>query len=121
MGYRLHVSRIEDNVFCGGKLYGYGDYEYNDDGNDGYIEKKTKSHQWLVEKGYLKGDEFWTYGFNPKIILNSREFKEFIELYNEDCNNFKEEYIIHPKDWIINDERVQKLINGKDDVLLEWY
>lgn len=110
MGYRLEVSKIK-HVKGYGKLYGYL----------GGKENNLKSHEWLLKKRYIDGDEYWTYGTNPQIILTPDEFKEFIYLYNEDCNNFDSEHIIHPKDWIINDKETKKLTDGQDDILLEWW
>ena len=70
MGYRLEISEIKYKA-CGGKLYGYSD------------EKQLKSYKYLVGKGYLDGDKYFSYGYNPSIPLRADEFKEFIKLYNE--------------------------------------
>lgn len=102
MGYRLEMSEIKYSA-CGGKLYGYVD-----------DEKQLKSYKWLLDRGYINGDEYWSYCFNPRIILNSIDFKEFIKLYLED---FKQErkcdfpYI----------EDLKKLESSENDVLLEWW
>ena len=101
MGYRLEISKIK-YCACGSKLYGYVD-----------DEKKLKSHQWLLEKGYIDGDEYWDYGCNPQIVLSPDEFKDF--------NKFKPEYIEYQKDYIINQKEIQELINGENDILLEWW
>lgn len=102
MGYRLEISEITYKA-CGGKLYGYLDDE----------EKKLPSYQWLLEKGYLTGNETWYYGFNPRIILTSEEFKEFIELYILDKMNESEYTMI--------EDSVKDLIETKCDKLLEWF
>lgn len=109
MGYRLEMSKIKHSA-CGGKLYGYVD-----------DEKKLKSHQWLLEKGYIDGDECWGYGCNPQIVLSPDEFKEFIKLYNEDVNNFKSFYIKRQKDLILNSIEIKELMDSDCDVLLEWW
>lgn len=111
MGYRLEVSELKHKQTYG-KLYGYCENE-----------KELKSYKWLEKKGFLKdvGDNWYDYYENPQIILSPNEFKEFITLYNEDCNNFENNYIKHPKDWIIKNEQTQELINGIKDIVLEWY
>lgn len=115
MGYRLEISKIK-YAACGGKLFGYVE-----------DETKLKSYQWLLEKGYLTGnkdEEFWDYGYNPQIILRPSEFREFIKLYNEDCNNMESDWVVHPKDWVINSKEINELINCKDYeeyILLEWW
>lgn len=110
MGYRLEMSKVKYSA-CGSKLYGYID-----------DEKKLKSHQWLLKKGYIDGDEYWDYGCNPRIVLRPYEFKEFIELYNEDFNKFKPQFCEeYPEDYIINQKEIQELIKNKETVLLEWW
>lgn len=113
MGYRLYMTKISKKYACGGKLFGYTD------------TSKLKSYQWLLKKGFLEGiddDEitFAECNGNPQIVLRPEEFEEFVKLYNEDCNNYNG-WLIHPKDWIINDKRVKELIKSKNDILLEWY
>lgn len=103
MGYRLEISELEYKA-CGGKLYGY-------------VEDTTelKSYKWLLDKNYIDGDEYWSYGCNPKIILDKEEFKEFIKLYNEDCNNAG-----HEKDVVLKDKDFQELIKSDKYKILEW-
>ena len=100
MGYRLEISKVE-YASCGGKLFGYVDNE-----------KNLKSYQYLLENGHINGDECWDYGCNPQILLNAKEFKEFIKLYSED---WKDKYGIeyHSDD--------SDLIDSNSDKLLEWY
>ena len=102
MGYRLEMSEIKYTA-CGGKLYGYVDNI-----------KELKSHQWLLEKGYITGNEDWDYWYNPRIILTSGEFKEFIELYKEDFKKYRK--LDNPYS-----EEIQKLIDSGEDILLEWW
>lgn len=105
MGYRLEMSKIKYTA-CGSELYGYVDNI-----------KELKSHQWLVDKGYIEGDEYWGYGFSPCIKLYPKEFKEFIELYNEDLQKFGP----FPKN-LMEDKDIQELINQENgSVLLEWW
>ena len=103
MGYRLEISEIKYKA-CGGKLYGYTD------------EKQLKSYTYLVKKGYLDGDECFGYGFYGNIPLSAEEFKEFIELYNEDCNE-----ISKTKDIVINSKDIKELLENDNDKLLQWW
>ena len=114
MGYRLEISKIKYYT-CGEKLYGYCD-----------DTSKLKSYKWLLNNGFLKGYEHrhqdWTFADcneNPHIVLSPKDFKKFIELYNEDFNNeYKEETT---KDCIIKNKKIQELINDNDYILLEWF
>ena len=103
MGYRLEISKMK-HAYCAGKLYGYT------------TEEDLKSYKWLLEHEYITEKESWTYECNPQIVLNAKEFKEFIELYNEDL---KEEYK-ETEDFLIDDEKMQELINDNCDKVLEW-
>lgn len=104
MGYRLEISEFKD-LNVGTKLFGYVD-----------DETKLKSYQWLLEHRKIVGEECWTYGYNPKIILNSEEFKEFIVLYIED----KKEYYSYPNfEEFANS--LLKISETEDCKLLEWY
>ena len=107
MGYRLEISKL-DYAACGGKLYGYIDDE---------TLEKLKSYKWLLDKGYIDGNEMWTYCCGPKpIVLSPGEFKEFIDLYIEDkrkirpTEQFEKEFV----------PDLQKLKDGKTFILLEW-
>ena len=103
MGYRLEISELKYKA-CGGKLYGYVD------------ETKLKSYKYLLDKGYLYGDEYFNYGFSGDIVLTDEEFKEFVKLYNEDCNDEK-----MPKDWFINQEEIKELLESNQDKVLQWW
>jgi hypothetical protein len=110
MGYRLEISEINYKA-CGGKLFGYF-------GNTKDELEELKSYRWLLEKEYISGDEYWSYGCNPQIVLNDDEFREFIKLYNDDWNECYKGQI--SKD-IINDEDIQELMGTNKDKLLEWF
>lgn len=105
MGYRLEMSKVKYSS-CGGKLFGYTE-------ND----KELKSYQWLVKNGYIDEDEYFDYGNNPKILLGANEFKEFINLYNEDWNEVWRDN----QNWVINNPEIQELLKWEDNVLLEWW
>ncbi len=104
MGYRLEISKMK-HAYCAGKLYGYT------------TEEDLKSYKWLLEHEYITGEESWTYGCNPQIVLTAKEFKEFIELYNEDHKKYYKE----TDDWFINNKEMQELINDNCNKVLEWF
>lgn len=103
MGYRLEISQIKHKASAG-KMFGYCD------------ETKLKSYNYLLKKGYLDGDEYFGYGFFGNIDLSPTEFKEFIELYNEDWNEHG-----GAKDCIINSKDIKELLETDDHKLLQWY
>lgn len=104
MGYRLEISKIKYST-CGGKLYGYTETD------------NLKSFKYLYNKGYLEGDEYWSYGCNPQIVLSATEFKEFIRLYIDDLKEYYH-YGEDEKSEIIED--LIRLSKTKGDKLLEW-
>lgn len=104
MGYRLEISKVKYST-CGGKLFGYTNVE------------KLRSWKYLKENGYIEGDECWDYGFNPYIVLNEEEFKDFIKLYINDLK----QYYQFPSNL---NNLIKDLINlskTKGNKLLEWY
>ena len=116
MGYRLEISKIEYTGVSGYKLYGYINEEEL---------KKLKSFRWLVEKDFIDEDDtYWGYNYNPQIILNSNEFIEFVQLYNDDLNKYYKElgydsgYI---KDSFINNTDMKELLKSNNKKLLEWW
>lgn len=108
MGYRLEIQRIKPSEYYGTKLYGYSvDLE------------KLKSYQLLKQLGKVDGTEYWSYGFKGNIILNAKEFKQFIKLYDEDLFN-NPIYRQMEKNEFINLPEIQKLLKSKEDKLLNW-
>lgn len=103
MGYRLEISKVIPSDVGGSKLYGYVE-----------DETKLKSYKWLLNHGYIDGDEVWTYGCNPQIVLTKHQFKEYMELYWNDLNTFRN------PEWEISEE-LKKLIEEDCDKLLEWW
>ena len=79
---------------------------------------KRLSYNYLLKKGYLDGDEYFSYGFNGNIVLSAKEFREFVELYNEDYN---EEKTYIEKDWFINSEEIKELLEDDSQKLIQWY
>lgn len=79
MGYRLAilcpgVGKSPDL----GKFYGY------------VIHDKLKSIKYLIDNHLLPDDDpdiFYYNEFGPDIILTAEQFREFIDLYQEDINN----------------------------------
>ena len=103
MGYRLEISEFEfkSQETCG-KLFGYVE-----------DEKQLKSHGWLLSHGYIDGNEWWNYGFNPKIVLDAKEFKEFMMLYAEDWKEYK--------GYDLMDEELKALCENDNYKFLEWF
>lgn len=109
MGYRLNISKVIDADIGGGKLYGYVE-----DMN------KLKSVQWLVANHYLEQENvnFPDWEANPTIVLRKDEFNEYIKLYYQDLNEFR-----NPDKtslWEF-DEDMKKLIEEDCSKLLEWW
>lgn len=79
MGYRPEFTEIRrERRWYGTKLYGYVDDTF-----------KLESCKWLVEKGWLVGDEAWGFCMEGRFMLTADEFREWFALYNAD---FKNEY-----------------------------
>ena len=101
MGYRLN---IDEHKYYGTKLYGYTD------------EKELKSYKYLQKIQKINGDECWFDGTENRIFLFADEFEKFIKLYNKDLNNENEK----EKDWFINQEEIQELLNSKSAKIIYW-
>lgn len=77
MGYRLNIEEIDkSNYLCCGKLYGYCD------------ETQLKSYNWLKDRGFINGEEYFDYGFEGNYVLKGYELIDFLELYIEDLKEF---------------------------------
>lgn len=79
MGYRPTICCHEDNWEFG-KFYGYVNLD------------NLKSIKWLIEHGKLEEYDddpklAFTAGF-PEIVFTAEEFREFIDLYQEDINGY---------------------------------
>lgn len=105
MGYRLEISKIKYKA-SGGKLYGYTETD------------NLKSFKYLYNKGYVDEDEYWSYGFNPQIVLTAKEFKEFIKLY---INDLKDYYNYSEEEKNVITQDLIRLSKTKGDKLLEWW
>lgn len=109
MGYRLEIERIghKEPNFYGTKLYGYVD------------EKKLKSYNWLLDKGFLDKNTYyiWTYCCDNPITMKVKDFREFAVLYDEDCSQTG-----YLPGMFIEDETIKQILNLKDDelLLLTW-
>lgn len=113
MGYRLEIHKSKYTGFSGGKLYGYIDTDKL---------KELKSFRWLVDRYYLEENDAnrFNYGFNPKIVLEDKDFKEFMKLYEEDF----EKYYSYDKGWFyeqIHSEQFKELLEDDCDKILEWW
>ena len=104
MGYRLGIDKI-DNVFYNTKLYGYQDVT------------ELKSYQYLKELGLIDND-YWCAYENVEIIIDWRYIKKFIELYNDDMNNYRN----LEKDWFINQPEIKEILKNEKpcDYRLDW-
>lgn len=114
MGYRLCVEKVGDKEpsYYGTKMYGYG------------RTTEYKSYKWLLENDFLKKDEhyIWGDGFDNPILMRIEQFKEFVKLYNEDCNDEYLSYYPEDKDFFINNEDIQKFLQlyPWELVVLTW-
>lgn len=119
MGYRLEFKDPNKDELldsCGGKLYGY--IEYDD-------LKECKSWNWMKENGFFNSSdgmydeeyaEMWDYGAYHTMYLTKDQFHEFITLYIEDRNKF----------WFNDSEYKDSLENYYDALKLnvikcEWW
>ena len=76
MGYRLNIEQNEQTILYGSKLYGYCN------------ENKLKSYHYLIGIGKFTGNEFFDYGHDNRITLNSNQMKKFIKYYARDLKKF---------------------------------
>lgn len=105
MGYRLKIAEVEPEYnICGGKLYGY-------------ISKrklrKLKSYKWLKKHGYVTRRTIWDYGYNNICMLDAVDFRDFWQLYMQDCNN------IYKEDFKMEREEIECFTSDKDK-LISW-
>lgn len=110
MGYRLEVEQV------GGKLYFYGTklFGYED-------EEKLKSYKFLIKNKYLdEYSTFFNYNHSNDFVMEIKDFREFVKLYNEDLNNFT--FYSNEKDRFIKDKTIQKFLKLEDDdrVVISW-
>lgn len=60
------------------------------------------------------------YGASNDIVLNLKEFELFCDLYSIDLNNRKNNYN-QEKDYFINDEIIQNLLNQENRLyIIRW-
>ena len=107
MGYRLGIYKTE-YVFYGTKLYGYEDN----------IEE-FKSYKFLIDNGYL---DYFNEGCENQVLMIGADLKTFINLYNDDLNNYAT-YIKYEKDYFINKSEIKDLLNNIDDYdyyVIDW-
>lgn len=109
MGYRPEIKdlRNPDLCFYGTKLYGYV-----------ADESELPSYQYLIQIGKLTHeDDYWGYGFTHEMTLTAEEFRKFMELYEQDFDEFGgfgklSEY----HDYNI----IQELLESGSDKHIEW-
>lgn len=108
MGYRLEISEPK-SIFYGTKLYGYVDLE------------ECESIKWLLDKKFITEEDVlfdhWNCGGLMPIVMVVEEFKEFIVLYDKDCQRLRDY-----KDSILNDEMIKNILlkNDFEMIVLSW-
>jgi hypothetical protein len=114
MGYRPTISAPNGFSIELGKFYGYVDLD------------NLKSINWLVEHNKIEADDIdvfnWS-GYGPKIKFTAEEFREFIDLYQEDINTNANNYINYPPNYQIVDmfpEFKKQCYNTKEPKTIFW-
>ena len=114
MVYRPTISA--PNGFCIelGKFYGYIDLD------------NLKSIHWLVEHNKIEADSIdifnWS-GYGPEIEFTAEEFREFIDLFQEDVNTHTNSYLNYPPNYQIQDmfpEFKKRCYNTKESKTIFW-
>ena len=119
MGYCLGVSVIKD-VCYGTKLYGYLERE------DAEAHEHLKSYQFLKRKGFIKGDEVFSYAFRGNFRLRPSEAREFLQLYAEDMTAYapflpeKDKPFDWAKAWPEMEQILQAAEDNHQDILIHW-
>lgn len=119
MGYRLGVSTIKD-VFYGTKLYGYLERE------DAEAHEHFKSYQFLKRKGFIDGDEVFSYGFSGDFRMYPSEAREFLKLYAEDMTAYapslpeEDKPFDWAKVWPEMEQTLQTAEENHQYILINW-
>lgn len=119
MGYRLGVSTIK-GAYYGTKLYGYLERE------DAEAHEHLKSYQFLKRKGFIEGDEVFSYAFSGDFRLRPSEAREFLRLYAEDMTAYapfwpeEDKPFDWAKEWPDMEQTLQKAEENHQDILISW-
>ena len=115
MGYRPTITcGNESHEF--GKFYSY--IKYAED---------IKSIEWLREHKMINDllIYFWN-GVGPSITFSAEEFREFIDLYEQDINNYDfskiDYYINYPKPYKLSDDwdKFKEIYDNNEPKIIEW-
>lgn len=117
MGYR-------PAIICGNESYEFGKFY-------GYIGKteELKSIKWLKENNKIDDATtlFWAgFCFGPQISFSAEEFREFIDLYEQDINNYDfsniNNFITYPKPYKLSDswDKFKEIYNNDKPKIIEW-
>lgn len=116
MGYR-------PTIICGNESHEFGKfYGYIENGDD------IKSIKWLIEhnKIYESSGIYSLYDFGHSINFSAEEFREFIDLYEQDINNYDfskiNNYITYPKPYKLSDDWVKfkEIYDNDKPKVIEW-
>ena len=115
MGYRpTIICENERHEF--GKFYGYIG-----------ITEELKSIKWLQENNKIDEPEIYCWsGFGPQISFSAEEFREFIDLYEQDINNYDfsniNNYITYPKPYKLSDSwnKFKEIYDNDKPKIIEW-
>ena len=111
MGYRPMI-KCRDVKFELGKFYGYVELE------------NLKSIEWLFNHGKI--EEIHDVSYYPEIHFTADEFREFMDLYQQDINQFDFEsdgcFIKYDKPFRISDWYAEypQIYDNDDDKIIEW-
>lgn len=115
MGYRpTIICENESHEF--GKFYGY--IEESED---------IKSIKWLQENNKLHDSTIWYWcGSGPSISFSADEFRKFIDLYEEDINNYDfstiDYHINYSKPYKLSDswDKFKEIYDNDKPKIIEW-
>ena len=108
MGYRPEIKDLQnpDLRFYGTKLYGY----VRDD-------LELPSRRYLISIGKVKDDDVWDYTFSHEMILTAEQFRKFMELYENDFDEYgKFGKLSEYHDYNV----IQELLKSESDKHIEW-
>lgn len=116
MGYR-------PTIICGNESHEFGKFY-------GYVEERgevLKSIEWLLEHNKINVLEIYCWsGFGPTIGFSAEEFREFIDLYEQDINNYDYSkinyYINYPKPYKLSDswDKFKEIYDNDKPKIIEW-
>lgn len=116
MGYR-------PTIICGNESHEFGKFY-------GYVEERgkvLKSIEWLLEHNKINEAEIYCWsGLGPTIGFSAEEFREFIDLYEQDINNYDYSkinyYINYPKPYRMAKlwDKFKEIYDNDKPKIIEW-